>query len=88
MKASKEVMCVNKFEKNYTKCIINMDSICDYIKKYDVKIPDFVLNCNKSKFISLEQGDINLLKSIIAYKNFTERRDKALDILEELLDQD
>ncbi len=66
-----------------------MENIIEkYIKLYDVKIPDFVLNSNKSKYLLLESGDINLLKSIIAYKNFTERRDKALDILEELLDQD
>ena len=59
-----------------------------YIKLYDVKIPDFVLNSNKSKYLLLESGDINLLKSVIAYKNFTERRGKAYDRLEELLDQD
>ena len=59
-----------------------------YIKLYDVKIPDFVLNYNKSKRIVLESGDINLLKSVIAYKNFTERRNKAYYRLEELLDQD
>jgi len=66
-----------------------MENIIEkYIKLYDVKIPNFVLNSNKSKYLLLESGDINLLKSVIAYKNFTERRDNALDILEELLDQD
>ena len=59
-----------------------------YIKLYDVKIPDYVLNSNKSKRIVLESGDINLLKSVIAYKNFTERRNRAYYRLEELLDQD
>ena len=46
------------------------------------------MNSNKSKYLLLESGDINLVKSVIAYKKFTERRDKALEILEELLDQD
>ena len=59
-----------------------------YIKLYDVKIPNFVLNSNKSKNLLLESGDINLLKSVIAYKKFTERRDKALEILEEILYKD
>jgi len=66
-----------------------MENIIEkYIKLYDVKIPNFVLNSNKSKYLLLESGDINLLKSVIAYKKFTERRDKSLEILEELLDQD
>lgn len=58
-----------------------MDSICDYIDKYNIKIPDYVEMSNKSIRIALENNDINLVKSLIAYKNYLIRMDKDLDIL-------
>lgn len=65
-----------------------MDSICDYIDKYNIKIPDYVEMSNKSIRIALENNDINLVKSLIAYKNYLIRIDKDLDILEINLDSD
>ena len=65
-----------------------MDSICDYIDKYNIKIPDYVEMSNKSIRIALENNDINLVKSLIAYKNYIIRMDKDLDILEMNLDSD
>ena len=65
-----------------------MDSICDYIDKYNIKIPDYVEMSNKSIRIALENNDINLVKSLIAYKNYLIRMDKDLDILEINLDSD
>ena len=65
-----------------------MDSICDYIDKYNIKIPDYVEMSNKSIRIALENNDINLVKSLIAYKNYLIRMDKDLDILEMNLDSD
>ena len=66
----------------------NMDSICDYIDKYNIKIPDYVLLSHKSIKKSMEYNDINLVKSIIAYRNYLKRMDDDLDILESYLDSD
>ena len=60
----------------------------NYIKKYDMKIPEYVKTSHKNKNIALEQGDINLLKSLIAYKNYLNNRDKDLDLLEKMLDKE
>ena len=65
-----------------------MDSICDYLKKYNIIIPEYVEMSNKSIRIALENNDINLVKSLIAYKNYLIRMDKDLDILEINLDSD
>ena len=64
----------------------NMDSICDYIDKYNIKIPDYVLLSHKSIKKSLDDNDVNLVKSIIAYRNYIKRMNKDLDILEDYLD--
>ena len=66
----------------------NMDSICDYIDKYNIKIPDYVLLSHKSIRKAMEYNDINLVKSIIAYRNYLKRMDDDLDILESYLDSD
>tara|TARA_B100000767_G_C19561029_1_gene449066 strand:- start:392 stop:595 length:204 start_codon:yes stop_codon:yes gene_type:complete len=65
-----------------------MDSICDYIDKYNIKIPDYVQLSHKSIKKSLDDNDINLVKSIIAYRNYIKRMNKDLDILEDYLDSD
>ncbi len=68
--------------------IINMDYICDYIDKYNIKIPDYVLLSHKSIKKAMEYNDINLVKSIIAYRNYLKRMDDDLDILENYLNSD
>ena len=65
-----------------------MDSICDYIDKYNIKIPDYVLLSQKSIKKAMEYNDINLVKSIIAYRNYLKRMDDDLDILENYLNSD
>ena len=64
---------------------LNIDK---FIKKYDVEIPEHIQISHKSIYIALDNGDSNLVKSIIAYKNYIKNRDKDLDILEQLLDKD
>lgn len=66
----------------------NMDSICDYIDKYNIKVPDYVLLSHKSIRKAMEDNDKNLVKSIIAYRNYLKRMDDDLDILESYLDSD
>tara|TARA_B100001059_G_C17803695_1_gene567779 strand:+ start:433 stop:636 length:204 start_codon:yes stop_codon:yes gene_type:complete len=65
-----------------------MDYICDYIDKYNIKIPDYVLLSHKSIKKAMEYNDINLVKSIIAYRNYLKRMDDDLDILENYLNSD
>ena len=67
---------------------MDSDIIEKYIKKYDVEIPEHILTSHRSINIAIDDGDINLVKSIIAYKNYIKNRDKDLDILEQLLDKD
>ena len=62
-----------------------MEALQEYIKKYDIKIPDYLENSHRSKSLALENGNINLLKSIIAYKNYLERMENDADKLEILL---
>jgi len=65
-----------------------MDPIEKFIKKYDIEIPEHIHTSHKSIYIALDNSDINLVKSIIAYKNYIKNRDKDLDLLEQLLDKD
>ena len=65
-----------------------MELIQEYIKKYDIKIPEYVDKSPRSNYIALGKGDINLLKSLIAYKNHLKKRDKDLNILEISLGKD
>jgi hypothetical protein len=65
-----------------------MDSILEYIDKYDIKIPEYVDYSHRSNYIALEDGNINLLKSLIAYKNHLKKRDEDLNTLEISLDKD
>ena len=67
---------------------MDFNIIEQYIKKYDVTIPKYVENSHKSIYLALDNGDTNLVKSIIAYKNYTKRRDKDFDLLEYMLDKD
>ena len=50
-----------------------MEELQKYIKKYDVKIPEYIDESTSSISIAIEDGDINLVKSIIAYKNYLRR---------------
>ena len=65
-----------------------MEILQEYIKKYDIKIPDYLENSHKNISIALDKGDINLLKSIIAYKNYLKRMENDADRLEILLNSD
>ena len=65
-----------------------MELIQEYIKKYDINIPEHVDKSHRSNYIALEDGDINLLKSLIAYKNHIKKREEDLNILEISLDKD
>lgn len=55
-----------------------------YIEKYTINIPSYVENSNKSIYTAIEKNDINLVKSLIAYKNYLNRMEKEVDILDEL----
>lgn len=65
-----------------------MEVLQEYIKKYDIKIPDYLERSNKNISIALDKGDINLLKSIIAYKNYLKRMENDADLLDMLLNSD
>ena len=65
-----------------------MEILQEYIKKYDIKIPDYLENSHKNIYLALDKGDINLLKSIIAYKNYLKRMENDADRLEILLNSD
>ena len=65
-----------------------MEALQEYIKKYDIKIPDYLENSHKNIYLALDKGDINLLKSIIAYKNYLKRMENDGDRLEILLNSD
>ena len=41
-----------------------MEILQEYIKKYDIKIPDYLERSHKNISLALDRGDINLLKSI------------------------
>ena len=62
-----------------------MEALQEYIKKYDIKIPDYLENSHKNIYLALDKGDINLLKSIIAYKNYLKRMENDADRLDILL---
>ena len=61
-----------------------MEALQKYIKKYTINIPAYVENSNKSIYTAIEKNDINLVKSLIAYKNYLNRMEKEVDILDEL----
>ena len=65
-----------------------MEILQEYIKKYDIKIPDYLENSHKNISLALDKGDINLLKSIIAYKNYLKRMENDADRLDILLNSD
>tara|TARA_A100001015_G_scaffold240935_1_gene274875 strand:- start:1834 stop:2031 length:198 start_codon:yes stop_codon:yes gene_type:complete len=65
-----------------------MEVLQEYIKKYDIKIPDYLERSHKNISIALDKGDINLLKSIIAYKNHLKRMENDADRLDILLNND
>tara|TARA_B100000575_G_scaffold250942_1_gene218071 strand:- start:66 stop:263 length:198 start_codon:yes stop_codon:yes gene_type:complete len=65
-----------------------MEVLQEYIKKYDIKIPDYLERSHKNISIALDKGDINLLKSIIAYKNYLKRMENDAERLEMLLNSD
>jgi len=65
-----------------------MEILQEYIKKYDIKIPDYLERSHKNISLALDRGDINLLKSIIAYKNYLKRMENDADRLEMLLNSD
>ena len=61
-----------------------MEALQKYIEKYTINIPSYVENSNKSIYDAIEKNDINLVKSLIAYKNYLNRMEKEVDILDEL----
>ena len=65
-----------------------MEILQEYIKKYDIKIPDYLERSHKNISLALDRGDINLLKSIIAYKNYLKRMENDADRLDILLNSD
>ena len=62
-----------------------MEALQEYIKKYDIKIPDYVEKSNKSIECAIYYEDINLVKSLIAYRNYLKKMDCEFDIIEKLL---
>ena len=49
------------------------------INLYNIKIPDYVKYSDSNISKSLDNGDTNLVKSIIAYKNHLKKIEKDLD---------
>jgi len=62
-----------------------MEALQKYIEKFTINIPSYVENSNKSIKSAIEKNDINLVKSLMAYKNYLNRMEKEVDILDELL---
>ena len=62
-----------------------MEALQEYIKKYDIKIPDYVEKSNNSINSAIYNEDINLVKSLIAYRNYLKKMDCEFDIIEKLL---
>ena len=65
-----------------------MEALQEYIKKFYSKIPDYVEKNNKSIQSAMNQGDTNLVKSLIAYKNYLNRLEKESYDLDVLLRED
>jgi hypothetical protein len=62
-----------------------MEALEEYIKKYSIDIPYYLEDSDKSIKISLDNNDINLVKSIIAYNNYLKRMENDIDKIDELL---
>ena len=62
-----------------------MEALQEYIKKYTISIPFYVENSKLSINIALDNNDINLVKSIIAYKNYLKRMENEVDKIDKLL---
>tara|TARA_B100001094_G_C17706135_1_gene565017 strand:+ start:359 stop:559 length:201 start_codon:yes stop_codon:yes gene_type:complete len=65
-----------------------MEALQEYIKKFYINIPNYVENSNKSINSAMEKGDINLVKSLIAYRNYLNRLENEVDDLDILLKED
>jgi|TARA_Y100000389_G_C17425226_1_gene499178 hypothetical protein len=65
-----------------------MEALQEYIKKFYVEIPNYVEKSNKSIQTAMDKGDINLVKSLIAYRNYLNRLDTEMDDLDVLLKGD
>ena len=65
-----------------------MEALQEYIKKFYIDIPNYVENSKKSINSAMENGDINLVKSLIAYRNYLNRLEKEADDLDILLKED
>lgn len=62
-----------------------MEALEEYIKKYSIDIPYYLEDSDKSIKIALDNNDINLVKSIIAYNNYLKRMENDIDKIDELL---
>lgn len=62
-----------------------MEALQEYIKKYSIDIPYYLEDSDKSIKIALDNNDINLVKSIIAYNNYLKRMENDIDKIDELL---
>ena len=62
-----------------------MEALEEYIKKYSIDIPYYLEESDKSIKIALDNNDINLVKSIIAYNNYLKRMENDIDKIDELL---
>ena len=56
-----------------------MEQFNKYIEIYTIKIPYYVFASDKSICNALEHNDINLVKSLIAYKNYIKKIKKDFD---------
>ena len=65
-----------------------MEALQEYIKKFYVEIPNYVEKNNKSIQSALNKGDTNLVKSLIAYRNYLNRLEKEAYDLDVLLRED
>ena len=62
-----------------------MEALQEYIKKYTIDIPYYLEYSDKNIKNALDNNNINLVKSIIAYNNYLKRIESSIDKIDELL---
>ena len=62
-----------------------MEALQEYIKKYSIDIPHYLECSDKNIKNAMDNNDINLVKSIIAYNNYLKRMEDDIDKIDELL---
>jgi hypothetical protein len=56
-----------------------MEALQEYIKKYTIDIPYYLEYSDKNIKNALDNNNINLVKSIIAYNNYLKKIENGID---------